>query len=205
MTISRPVAVSEAENDRGQPYCDRCGSRRYVCRPTDRKGGPARRAARRTKTGPAPEIARDLEAATQAQRNAAARLLRRRLQGELISRHFIDRAYPPFQDALSSADETMVCRYEEVTVGEIRRFVRLGCQGPNRAGAFGRHGMGSCQEQYCGLTVTELRAAESGQSPDVTGYDRIRPPIKSVTLGELANMPATEWQPNGRQANDREI
>ena len=48
--------------------------------------------------------------------------------------------------------------------------------------------MGPCQGRYCGLTVTELLAAENGRSQDDTGYYRIRPPLKPVTLGELAAM-----------------
>jgi len=46
--------------------------------------------------------------------------------------------------------------------------------------------MGPCQGRYCGLTVTNLLAEANGATPDQTGYFRIRPPIKPVTLGELA-------------------
>ena len=48
--------------------------------------------------------------------------------------------------------------------------------------------MGPCQGRYCGLTVTALLAEANGQTPDETGYYRIRPPLKPVTLGELAAM-----------------
>ncbi len=87
---------------------------------------------------------------------------------------------------MSPADGTIVCRGEEVTAGDIRGMARLGCRGPSQAKAFGRQGMGPCQGRYCGLTVTALLAAETGQSPDQTGYYRIRPPFKPVTLQELA-------------------
>jgi hypothetical protein len=50
--------------------------------------------------------------------------------------------------------------------------------------------MGPCQGRYCGLTVTSLLAEATGQTPDDTGYYRIRPPLKPVTLGELAAMQA---------------
>jgi hypothetical protein len=36
--------------------------------------------------------------------------------------------------------------------------------------------------------VTALLAEANGQTPDETGYYRIRPPLKPVTLGELAAM-----------------
>uniref|UniRef100_UPI003B52EDBB FAD/NAD(P)-dependent oxidoreductase n=1 Tax=Roseovarius indicus TaxID=540747 RepID=UPI003B52EDBB len=134
------------------------------------------------------EIARQLATLTLAERDAAAQPLRRRLRRDLAARPFLDRAYPPYALALSPADDTIVCRCEEVTAGDIRGMARLGCRGPSQAKAFGRQGMGPCQGRYCGLTVTGLLAAETGQSPDQTGYYRIRPPFKPVTLQELADI-----------------
>ncbi|MFC3165750.1 NAD(P)/FAD-dependent oxidoreductase [Ciceribacter thiooxidans] len=133
-------------------------------------------------------IACDLGALSEAERDRHARNLHRKLRGEMAARPFIDRAYPPYAEALSPADGTIVCRCEEVTAGDIRRYARLGCLGPNQAKAFGRAGMGPCQGRYCGLTVTELLSGENGQTPDETGYFRIRPPIKPVTLQELASL-----------------
>ncbi len=121
-------------------------------------------------------------------RDARARPLRRALAGEQAARPFLDAAYPPFDATLTPADSTVICRCEEVTAGDIRSYAKLGCLGPNQTKAFGRAGMGPCQGRYCGLTVTELLADANGQSPDETGYYRIRPPLKPVTLGELAAM-----------------
>jgi len=132
------------------------------------------------------EIAVDLGRLSRAARNNAAAPIRRRLEKELAIRPFIDAAYPPFPEALAPADETIVCRCEEVTAGDIRGYAALGCLGPNQTKAFGRSGMGSCQGRYCGLTVTELLSAANGRTQDETGYYRIRPPLKPVTLGELA-------------------
>ena len=47
---------------------------------------------------------------------------------------------------------------------------------------------GACQERLCGLTVTEVIARERRVSPEETGCFRIRPPTKSITLGQLAGM-----------------
>jgi NADPH-dependent 2,4-dienoyl-CoA reductase/sulfur reductase-like enzyme len=130
----------------------------------------------------------DLGGITLAQRDAQAAPLHRRRASELAARPFLDTAYPPCGDALLPADSTIVCRCEEVTAGDIRRFARMGCKGPNQAKAFGRAGMGPCQGRYCGLTVSALLARENGASLDDTGYYRIRPPLKPITLGELAAM-----------------
>ncbi len=73
-------------------------------------------------------------------------------------------------------------------MGEIRRVIALGCPGPNQAKAFTRCGMGPCQGRMCGLTVSELIAAECGRPVEEIGYYRIRPPLKPVTLAELAAM-----------------
>ena len=43
-----------------------------------------------------------------------------------------------------------------------------------------------------GLTVTALMSDTLAQTPDKTGYYRIRPPLKPITLAELAAMDAPE-------------
>jgi NADPH-dependent 2,4-dienoyl-CoA reductase/sulfur reductase-like enzyme len=134
------------------------------------------------------KIASDLGKIAPRERDALAAPLRRALAAERAIRPFLDLAYPPYKPALSPADDTIVCRCEEVTTGDIRRYAELGCLGPNQTKAFGRPGMGPCQGRYCGLTVTALLAEAHGRSPDETGYYRIRPPLKPVTLGELAAM-----------------
>ncbi|MBR7890539.1 NAD(P)/FAD-dependent oxidoreductase [Burkholderia multivorans] len=122
------------------------------------------------------EAARDREAG--AHRDALARALR--------IRPFLDSLYRPRDANRIPADDTIVCRCEEVTAGELRGFVALGCVGPNQAKSFGRCGMGPCQGRLCGLTVTEVIADARRVAPDTVGYYRIRPPIKPITLGELA-------------------
>jgi hypothetical protein len=52
--------------------------------------------------------------------------------------------------------------------------------------------MGPCQGRLCGLTVTELIAAERKATPDEVGYYRLRPPVKPITLAELASLPISE-------------
>ena len=51
--------------------------------------------------------------------------------------------------------------------------------------------MGPCQGRLCGLTVTELIAATRGVAPEEVGYYRLRPPVKPITLAELAAMAHT--------------
>jgi NADPH-dependent 2,4-dienoyl-CoA reductase/sulfur reductase-like enzyme len=123
-----------------------------------------------------------------AARDAKARFLQKDFRREVAPRRFLDALYRPSDAFLRPSDETIACRCEEVTAGRIREFVALGCLGPNQAKAFGRSGMGPCQGRVCGLLVSEIMADARGVSPDEVGYYRIRPPIKPVTLGEMASM-----------------
>ncbi len=133
-------------------------------------------------------IAADLGMLPEPDRDRGTKPLQAGLTAELAARPFLDAAYPPFREALAPGDATVICRCEEVTAGDIRRYAGMGCLGPNQTKAFGRPGMGPCQGRYCGLSVTALLSAAHGASPDATGYYRIRPPIKPVTLGELASL-----------------
>jgi NADPH-dependent 2,4-dienoyl-CoA reductase/sulfur reductase-like enzyme len=134
------------------------------------------------------KIAEETERLSVSERDAQAAPLRQSLARELAARPFLDAAYPPYRAALKPEDATIICRCEEVTAGEIRGYAKIGCIGPNQTKAFGRAGMGPCQGRYCGLTVTALLSEANGRTPDETGYYRIRPPLKPVTLGELAAM-----------------
>jgi NADPH-dependent 2,4-dienoyl-CoA reductase/sulfur reductase-like enzyme len=103
-------------------------------------------------------------------------------------RPFIEALFAPASEFLNPPDSVVICRCEEVTAGQLREHVALGCLGPNQAKAFSRCGMGPCQGRYCGLTVAQVIAAARGVTPQAVGYYRLRPPLKPVTLGELASL-----------------
>ncbi|MEH6359742.1 MAG: NAD(P)/FAD-dependent oxidoreductase [Amylibacter sp.] len=121
-------------------------------------------------------------------RDKETRILRRSCTKEAAIRPFLDALYAPPPEILSPKGKTIVCRCEEVTADDIRSYVALGCKGPNQTKAFGRSGMGPCQGRYCGATVTEILAAETGIHPERIGSYRIRAPLKPITLGELASL-----------------
>jgi NADPH-dependent 2,4-dienoyl-CoA reductase/sulfur reductase-like enzyme len=108
-------------------------------------------------------------------------------------RPLLDALFPPPAEILNPpGDETIVCRCEEITAGDIRKAAGLGAPGPNQLKAFLRAGMGPCQGRMCGLTVTEILAAAHGKPPAAIGAYRIRPPMKPLSLAELADMDVTE-------------
>lgn len=119
---------------------------------------------------------------------AHAAPLRRKLSGLLRLRPMLDALYPPRASIFSPPDETIVCRCEELTAGEIRKAAAIGQPGPNQIKAFTRAGMGPCQGRQCGYTVAHIIAAVQNRQVAEVGFYRIRPPLKPLTLGELASL-----------------
>ncbi|MFK3970789.1 FAD-dependent oxidoreductase [Pseudomonas sp. NPDC087358] len=132
-------------------------------------------------------IAHRLQKIDDAQRHALARPWRRLLRQQSAARPLIDALYRPQAQNRIPDDDTIVCRCEEVSAGAIRSYVDLGCLGPNQTKAFGRCGMGPCQGRQCGLSVTEIIAEHRQVAPAQVGYYRIRPPLKPITLAQLAS------------------
>jgi len=105
-------------------------------------------------------------------------------------RAFLDCLFEPLkQFRVPPDDDTIVCRCEEVTAGQIRQSVSVGATGPNQLKAYRRCGMGPCQGRLCGLTVTEVMADARGMTPEEIGYYRLRAPVKPISLAEIASIP----------------
>jgi NADPH-dependent 2,4-dienoyl-CoA reductase/sulfur reductase-like enzyme len=139
------------------------------------------------------DTAYHLKAMSETERDRAAKPFRKRLSQERAVRPFLDNLFTPSRDFyLPADDDTLVCRCEEITAGQIRRAASEGGMGPNQVKAKIRCGMGPCQGRMCGLTVAEI-IADIQQTPmPEAGYFRVRPPLKPVPLGALANMENSE-------------
>lgn len=94
------------------------------------------------------------------------------------------RAFPwPHQMAQTLADDTIICRCEVVTAGELRASVSgKGATEVNRSKAFSRVGMGRCQGRFCGQAGQEIVAAASGLSVELAGRLRGQAPVKPLPL-----------------------
>ncbi|NKB61656.1 MAG: FAD-dependent oxidoreductase [Gammaproteobacteria bacterium] len=105
-------------------------------------------------------------------------------------RPFLNLNFRVTESYLNPADDVIVCRCEEVTAGTIRQVTRQGCMGPNQAKSFTRCGMGPCQGRMCSNTVEQIMAHELDRSVANVGRYRARPPVRPITLGELATTDA---------------
>ena len=106
----------------------------------------------------------------------------------------LDALYPPRAGIFAPADDTIVCRCEELTAGDIRKGAAIGQPGLNQLKSYTRAGMGPCQGRQCGYTVAHIGAAEQKRPVAEMGFYRIRPPLKPLTLGELASLKIEEKQ-----------
>jgi NADPH-dependent 2,4-dienoyl-CoA reductase/sulfur reductase-like enzyme len=81
-------------------------------------------------------------------------------------------------------DDTLVCRCEEVTAGELREAVDLGATGVRTAKLLSRVGMGWCQGRVCGYAASCLTARLTGTPYDPRGVAE-RPIASPITLATL--------------------
>ncbi|MFN3207408.1 MAG: FAD-dependent oxidoreductase [Roseovarius sp.] len=96
-------------------------------------------------------------------------------------------AFPwPAEMVRSSPDDTVLCRCEGITAGELRRSLALSGPDANRAKSLSRVGMGRCQGRYCQVAAAEVTAARAGCDPADVGRLRSQPPVRPVPLGMLA-------------------
>lgn len=83
-------------------------------------------------------------------------------------------------------DNIIICRCEEVTVGEIRDAIRDGATDVVGIKMRVRAGMGLCQGKTCEKMVMQILCQELKKGPDEVGYSSIRLPVKPVTFGVLS-------------------
>jgi thioredoxin reductase len=103
-------------------------------------------------------------------------------------RPFLESYFRVSSSFLAPIDETIICRCEEVTAGEIRKLRDLGCLGPNQAKSFSRCGMGPCQGRFCGQTVEQIFAESGEHRREDIGYFKARPPLAPITLGQISDI-----------------
>jgi NADPH-dependent 2,4-dienoyl-CoA reductase/sulfur reductase-like enzyme len=132
------------------------------------------------------EVARQLGRIDEAERDRRAQPSQRRLARQRAFRPFLESRFPPgLSRAEDAAADTVICRCETVTAGEIRRAIAQGATGPDQLKSFTRCGMGPCQGRSCALAVAEIMAKELLKKvPDISRHD-IRAPLKPVPLGSI--------------------
>lgn len=113
------------------------------------------------------------------------KLHRQQRFGDLLSDLFT----PPQGLVSLLHDDTIVCRCEEITLGEVKDAIQKGARSIGEVKMLTRTGMGNCQGRMCEHTVAEIIAntlAEEGITREKAGYYSIRPPLHPLPQKFLA-------------------
>ena len=84
-------------------------------------------------------------------------------------------------------DETMVCRCERVSLGEVRRAIRSGVRDLNELKAITRAGMGACGSKTCASVLMSVFRSEGVDLKEVTPLTR-RPLFVEAPLGVFSGV-----------------
>lgn len=151
----------------------------------------------------------------------AARAIARRLGKPAPSDHMLRGAWskrdafrrgleaiyrPPASFLDLMTDDTIVCRCEDVTAGDIAKRRDELAGSVTQVKATTRLSMGRCQGRNCLVTLAAMVARETGVDASAIALPRPRPPLRPIPIGDLAfedipppDMPADPHLPRARR------
>lgn len=109
----------------------------------------------------------------------------KRIAGIRVQDPWVSEALPEALERLT--DDTIVCRCERVTAGEIRTLIREGYRDVNEIKAVTRAGMGACGAKTCSTLIQRL-FREEGIPPEEVTENVARPLFVEVPLGAFAGV-----------------
>ncbi len=133
---------------------------------------------------------RTLLVKVRAPREYAAKIAAFRVQAETESE-------PLGQWVTRTADDTIVCRCERVTAGEIRKLIGAGARDISQIKAVTRTSMGACGAKTCTPLLHRLFREEGVPESEIVDQPK-RPLFMEVPLGVFAGLPAEEEDARGR-------
>lgn len=114
---------------------------------------------------------------------------RKELESELRFARSLNELFTPKPGILELlTEDTIVCRCEEVTVGQLRGELTPWMAELDAVRTVTRTGMGLCQGGVCESLVAQFLSRETGKPISEVGGYRIRPPLKPVPVGALADL-----------------
>ena len=99
----------------------------------------------------------------------------------------------PSDKVSAIGDDTVVCRCEGVSAGEIRKSItqQVGPVEVNRVKAITRCGMGRCQGRFCGLALAEITSQATGLKIEEVGRLRAQAPVKPLNVAAATLVSST--------------
>jgi NADPH-dependent 2,4-dienoyl-CoA reductase/sulfur reductase-like enzyme len=119
--------------------------------------------------------------------------LTKRRKHHLKFAHYFNSLYRYSPGALLDIpDDTIVCRCEDITIGDIKKGIHCGYDSPKALKSGMRVSMGNCQGRTCGPMVYDVISAMTGRDLETTGLFNVRPPLKPVSVEALARFRGQE-------------
>lgn len=87
---------------------------------------------------------------------------------------------------MNTDNDIIVCRCEEITLGEIREWIDRGYDSFAELRRVLRVGMGPCQGRGCREIIIREIASRVGISPNEVDMGTARPPVKPIKSGVWA-------------------
>lgn len=105
---------------------------------------------------------------------------------------------------MHDVDDDLVCRCEEVTKREIIEAIKAGATTPDSIKKLTRAGMGLCQGRTCRNLVSKIIAEELDKESDSILPFTYRPPVRPITLDELATRIQCDMYPENPETTSAE-
>jgi NAD(P)H-nitrite reductase large subunit len=83
---------------------------------------------------------------------------------------------------MGSNDDMIICRCEEITLGEVMQAIREGAHDLDSVKRMTRAGMGLCQNKTCFNLVARLISQETGKPLGELTPFTTRPPVRPVPV-----------------------
>ena len=84
-----------------------------------------------------------------------------------------------------SSDNIIICRCEDITLGEIRAQIARGKHTTEEIKRACRAGMGPCQGRTCSLIIANEIARATGKAIADIPLSRVRPPTAPIKMASL--------------------
>lgn len=106
-----------------------------------------------------------------------------------------DNKYISVEAIKTMSDDTIVCRCERVSLGEIRRWIRKGVKDLNQLKALTRIGMGACGAKTCSQFLINILKTEGVDITEIVDLTK-RPFFIEMPFGALAGTNTEEERTN---------
>jgi NAD(P)H-nitrite reductase large subunit len=84
-------------------------------------------------------------------------------------------------------DDVIICRCEEVTLGDVKKAIKMGARNTDAVKRITRAGMGLCQNKTCYNLIAKIISTETGIPLSEVLSFTSRPPVRPIPVKNWEN------------------